>query len=113
MGDSVTRYQYVALAFFLKTGRWLTEDVFPNPLYIHHYGGQNPFYQATNKLLQPEEECDCYMHMPVNFSYGFSENRCFSDPKRGNYVAFIGKFGFAPTRGHWRTEQVFNNTAEK
>jgi hypothetical protein len=114
MGDSITRYQYVALAYFLKTGQWLTEGISPHPLHFPQFGGsRNKYFRASNSMLFPEEHCDCIMQVRDNFTFGYSENRYFSDPERGNYVAFISRFGFRPTSGHWQPESAFNETAEK
>lgn len=102
IGDSVTRYQYIALVYFLKTGEWLTDAVDPNPLYFGFYSNRGAFFRESNVLLQPQEQCDCGMQKPRNNSTDFRENRYFADPERGNYVVFICKFGSKPTIGnHW------------
>lgn len=114
MGDSVTRYQYIALAYFLKTGHWLTEGYSPNPLHTRYFGGRwNNFFQGSNSILRPEEQCDCIMQLRGNYTHGYSENRYFSNPEQGNYVAFIGRFAFQPMAGHWQPESAFNSTADK
>lgn len=112
MGDGVTRSQYIALAYFLKTGQWLANDVKPSPLTIYEFGGWSHFYRGSNSLLQPEEQCDCFTPIEGNV-VGHSENRYFSDPERGNYIAYIEKFSFNRMRGHWRPEAVFDETAKK
>jgi hypothetical protein len=104
IGDSISRYQYISLVYFLKTGQWITEENMKpqNPLYLHTYGvdARNTFFQESNKLLLPLEECDCH---------DFNENRYFADPERGNYITYIIKFGKSGTNGHWQPHEVHAN----
>lgn len=57
IGDSITRYQYLSLAYFLRHGRWFD----PNKTQAHlvnekSFLGWDNFYQATTNLLSPLEK---------------------------------------------------------
>jgi hypothetical protein len=101
LGDSIARYQYLSLVYFLKTGQWITaENMGPkNPCFWQTYGtnSRDDFFHQTNQLLFPYEICDCHE---------LSENRYFADPVRGNYVSFIVKFGRKENTGQWLPEEV-------
>jgi hypothetical protein len=96
--------QYISLVYFLKTGHWITEENMKpqNPLYLHTYGvdARNTFFQESNKLLLPLEECDCH---------DLNEKRYFADLERGNYITYIIKFGKSSTNGHWQPHEVHAN----
>jgi hypothetical protein len=100
-GDSIARYQYLSLVYFLKTGQWITSDNMSpkNPCFWQTYGtdSRDDFFHQTNQLLYPYEICDCHE---------LSENRYFADPVRGNYVSFIVKFGRKEHTGQWLPEDV-------
>jgi hypothetical protein len=119
MGDSISRYQYISLVYFLKTGRWITDDTTlasenrtnatnrsnttagGTPLYCKTPGivAREQFYQKTNTMLQPNESCDCR---------AYSENRYFVDAERGNYVTYITKFGKNATSGRWSPNEIYH-----
>lgn len=99
VGDSVTRYQYLSLAHFLKHGRWPDPRESPTLVYSHSYHHPRlgeldwaEFYYQTNRLLQPNEICDCQRH--VNFKL---ERRYFYDVERNNTVVYINLNGNEPT----------------
>jgi hypothetical protein len=126
MGDSMSRYHYISLAHFLKTGQWISEtttfastsakDAWKSdpkndnntatPLYCKKPGIQSrqQFYRNTNAMLQPNEGCDCR---------SYSENRYFMDTERGNYLTYITKFGKNATSGRWKPQEISNSTFEK
>jgi hypothetical protein len=126
MGDSMSRYQYISLAHFLKTGQWITENTTfattsaeafwkadpkndqntETPLYCKKPGveSRQQFYRNSNAMLRPNEDCDCRR---------YSENRYFVDANRGNYLTYITKFGKNATSGRWRPKEINNRTSEK
>jgi len=99
IGDSVTRYQYVSLVYFLKTGQWWNQDEHPTLLYRVDFASWNEYFLWSNKQLQPEEQCDCARPGGGGY-YNINENRYFFDPVRNNSVSINIKFGKATTHGH-------------
>jgi hypothetical protein len=110
VGDSLTRYMYLSLGYYLKHGEWaprghqLLEKVKdPDP------NAWNDWLAYSNDELQPHEDCDCYRYWTHPFKwYRHCENRYFRDEDRGNYVTFITKFGGNPFHGHWNASTVFS-----
>ena len=96
MGDSLTRYQYVSLAYFLRHGHWFNESkVDPHLVNEHSYGSFEKFFEATTAELSPYERCDCYRpNKPIrSIFHVVTENRYFWEPTHDNAVAFITLFG--------------------
>jgi hypothetical protein len=60
IGDSTMRYQYLSLVYALKYGAENVLD-FPHQTITCEktYADWPTFFRATNKLLQPNELCDC------------------------------------------------------
>jgi hypothetical protein len=123
MGDSLTRFQYISLVYFLRHGRWIDAPatiphlVRPSDYLVagEHRSQWSPWYQATMDLLAPYENCDCYRE-PSNIdtrSQYTCENRYYHDPVRNNTVTYVQAFGKAyPIRGHWRAEQAIPQLVE-
>ena len=67
LGDSVTRYQYLSLAYFVRHKRWFDPNVTVNNLVnahsfhhpLHPDEDWNEFFLQSNRLLHPLEICDC------------------------------------------------------
>jgi len=75
IGDSLTRYQYLNLVYFLVHGVWSAEKSLPNENEHYFTGGWNQFYQITNGRMGGREICDCYREDAKNIV----ENRYFND----------------------------------
>jgi len=58
IGDSLTRYQYLNLAYWLKTKKWRS----PYPLNENEQNHMSwaAFFELTNQRLGGSETCDCY-----------------------------------------------------
>jgi hypothetical protein len=123
MGDSLTRFQYISLVYFLHHGRWIdTPATIPHlvrPLdYLvagEFHSQWTPWYQASMDLLAPYENCDCYREptsTDAKLQY-ICENRYYHDPVRNNTVTYLQAFGKVhPIRGHWRAEQAIPQLVE-
>ena len=79
IGDSLTRYQYLNLVYFLATGKWSSPHP-RNELDKEHASWQS-FYRTTTQRNQ-NEICDCYRlqlfpHREAGLS-SLVENRSFS-----------------------------------
>ena len=118
MGDSISRYQYISLVYFLQTGTWITDatNLIQNadevqassptvlssntPLHCKTPGikARERFYSLSHTFLQPNELlCDCR---------GYSENRYFIDSERNNSITYITKFGKNSTSGRYVANQI-------
>ena len=107
LGDSVTRYQYISLVYFLMHGRWLRDDEHPSLLFKKEFPTWQHFLNASNFALLEKEECDCYTP-PGKFAMAsYAENRYYKDEELGNYITFINKYGRRPAQGHWLPNQVY------
>ena len=106
VGDSLSRYMYLSLAYFLKHGHWapaghqLLEKVKdPAPT------AWNEWLAYTHAQLDTEL-CDCYRYWKDAFKwYNHCENRYFFH--QGYHIAFITKFGGNPFHGHVTAPEVF------
>eukprot|EP00953_Heterococcus_sp_UTEX-ZZ885_P029671 15733-Heterococcus_DN1.PRE.1 len=58
VGDSLSRYAYLQLVYFLETGNSTSPE--PSQTWEKDYKSWNHFYQVTNKRLNGHEMCDCY-----------------------------------------------------
>lgn len=113
MGDSLTRFMYYSLVYYLKNNQWIAPESYPHLVKPADFFGGNeanfdwaPWYNASTKELYPYENCDCHREpgslavYPGN--YWTIENRYFHDPIRNNTVVYFQSFGTAfPIRGHW------------
>lgn len=98
IGDSVTRYQYLSLAYFLRYGYWVDpHQVTENLVHEKSFeGGWEQFYTETTKLLSPLEKCDCYREeWPNKFEVDehVVENRYFFDPALNNTLVYLQAYG--------------------
>ena len=105
-GDSLSRYQYLSLSHFLKYGKFVDPDAVPNMMKEKDFGTWLDFFRETNKILQPEEQCDCFRPEGHKMSL-MMENRYFMDKKLNNSVSFVQKFGHKFTfKSNWNYADV-------
>lgn len=108
MGDSLTRFQYLDLVYFLSHGgRWVQRDDSPN--LVTKGSNWNAFFKFTNQVLKPYEECDCFRLQGTRNIPRSIENRYFYEKKRNNRVAFLNKFGDIPFKTQWNARNVFDS----
>jgi hypothetical protein len=104
LGDSVTRYQYLSLAYFLRWGRWFDPDTIKNHLvdahsFRHPYHPDqdwNEFFLQSNRLLYPAESCDCQRSSSSQQEHEHAwaiERRYFYDPIHNNTLTYINLSG--------------------
>jgi hypothetical protein len=102
LGDSVTRYQYLSLAYFLRWGRWFDPDTIKNHLvdahsFRHPYHPDqdwNEFFLQSNRLLYPAESCDCQRSSSSQHEHAWAvERRYFYDPVHNNTLTYINLSG--------------------
>jgi hypothetical protein len=112
VGDSLTRYQYTSLTYFLKTATWFNTTGEPNIVWERGHYGWNHFFEHTTNLLSPKERCDCYRpkHLTRNNKKTMMENRYFFDDDRDNMVVFLQAFGHTvPMQGRVPPKTALRN----
>ena len=108
-GDSLSRYQYLDLVYFLKHGSWVDPSEKPNYLKERDYANWTRYYNMTNYKLKPYEECDCFRAPGRLFLYKRSkilENRYFLDNERNNSVIYLQKFGDDFFKSSWNLTDI-------
>jgi hypothetical protein len=110
-GDSLTRYQYLDLAYFLAHGKWINASETPNMVFEKDFDSWVEFYNFTNTNLQPYEECDCHRDEKWNQST-LIENRYFLDIERNNSLTYLQKFGDSDYTFSWDPSDVHNPHGE-
>jgi hypothetical protein len=105
MGDSVSRYQYLSLAYYLRSGTWWDPATHPNLVNEKTYGSWTDFYRRTSEEYAPYEQCDCFRPEPFNPTLTF-ENRYFWDPRFHNSLTYIQAFGNHGSQGHFFPDEV-------
>lgn len=122
VGDSVTRYQYISLAYFLKFGTWINtkhpipmiannaslDDMYQQPSakeHVPHMGliwknfwdSKGDWSNYSNTMLNPFEKCDCIESNVKQWQRRFGvdevENRYFRDHSRNNSLLYMKKLG--------------------
>ena len=77
IGDSLTRYQYLNLIYFLVHDTWkANDDSLPNEN-EKSFQSWTQFYQITNQRMNGHEICDCYRKSTLDFLDSTMENRYF------------------------------------
>lgn len=105
IGDSLTRYQYLSLANYAKGGKYIPNEVRPNPMLEKTFRSWKTFYGYTNRLLQPYEVCDCNRPDRWNVAMVY-ENRYYLDSKARISLTYIQAFGDAHIHGHFAAEDI-------
>jgi hypothetical protein len=105
IGDSVSRFQYIALAHFLHYGRHVRNRDRPQKLILRPNGMNDTFYDLHKVLLHPNEQCDCIRTVKWNPSISV-DNRYYYDPVRNNSLTFLLKYGSLEAHGRWAPADV-------
>lgn len=106
-GDSLTRFEYLDLVYFLSYEKWVNATDKPNLLVEKDFDTWNEFYNFSNRVLQPYEQCDCYR--PRDKFWLGTENRYYSDKKHNNTLTFLLKFGHWSYKMSWNVSDVHNS----
>ncbi len=113
MGDSLTRFMYYSLAYYLRHNKWIDPTSYPNLVKPRDFlNGEEmkfhwaPWYKNSTLQLHPYETCDCHRE-PGNVNRGVGketvcENRYYHDPHRNNTVVYLQAFDPSMgIRGHF------------
>jgi hypothetical protein len=122
VGDSITRYQYLSLVYFLRWGSWFRPSQRPNLVRTSKNESWFQYFRRTNSYFAPFEQCDCFRPLGPWNSVHFhelhelgsaipisTENRHYWDPRRNNSVVYIQAFGSRGSHGHWRPENAMKD----
>lgn len=108
IGDSLTRYQYLSLAYYAQAGRWVQDSDKPNllgtPRQFKTWEENNNFTMAQ---LGYKETCNCYRPPgKINLKTSY-QNRYYADKERNVYLTYITKTGKPEAHGHWDASGVY------
>jgi len=115
VGDSVTRYQYLSLAYFLHFGRWINtsrnwatyNDTNANEVEVDapdmgmiwkkSESTMREWFNYSNFMLTPFERCDCFEPSHDDYKmFGVNgiENRFYRQPLHNISAVYLKKLGF-------------------
>ena len=103
MGDSITRYQYLSLAYFYRHGKWIDPMSDRTLVEEKKFRSWYEFYNYTSEALAPYELCDCFRSETFNPATIF-ENRYYYSPYHS--LVYIQAFGDIPSHGHWQANAL-------
>ena len=113
IGDSITRYQYLSLAYFAHNHRWVQDTDKPNilgsPRQWKSWEESNNYTMTQIVGGTSKERCNC--HRPpgkINLQTYFT-NRYFQDVETKNYLTLITKTGRPEAHGHWDPRTVYQD----
>jgi hypothetical protein len=109
LGDSVTRFAYISLVYYLHTGKWIDpkwsrEPCNPGEAISCPNDKWKIFNEKVSALMGEHEFCDCFR--------GEYDSRYFYDSERNNRVSFFMRGGHAPEvpfRGRVDSSRVWKN----
>jgi len=113
-GDSLMRYQYLQLVYFLShNGTWFPDDQHPHFTNEHQYKGWGSFYNETTTLMQPYEQCDCFRPdgkvWEENRQERLFENRYFYEPAHNNTIVYLQKMGNNTFKFSWDVKGIYEH----
>ena len=77
MGDSLTRYQWLALAASFHRKVELSDQEFPSLVKEREWRHWMPFYNGSTEALMPNKRCDCHRSFARPVGSKTIENRYF------------------------------------
>ena len=102
MGDSLTRYQWLALAASFHRGVELSSSEYPSLVKEREWRHWMPFYNGSTERLSPNGRCDCHRSFARPVGSKTVENRYFSLPQGGMLnLSFIQVLNPEAVLGHW------------
>ena len=108
MGDSLTRYQWVALAASFHEGVELSNAEFPSLVKEREWRHWMPYYNGSTERLKPNCRCDCHRSFARPIGSKTVENRYYWLPGRLN-LSFFQILDPSSVFGHWTPTAPFNN----
>lgn len=110
IGDSVTRYQYLTLLYFLEFGKWpaplLGGAGAPSPVIEREWGGWTQFYKGTTEPFGEHQQCRCFR----DGAWDIREDRFYnSGTISASFFMWMG-FPLKPLTGLWGFPPFSNAT---
>lgn len=96
VGDSVTRFQFIALVHFIHTGQWLPEMKEGDTnhlLFESSWPDWRTYLIASCNYLHPFQTCDVFRYVPgiheYHWSINMTDNRYYHNPAFNINISFI------------------------
>ena len=87
IGDSLMRFQYLSLVYFLRHNRGIDNNMDPNMINEKGWGSWQDYFRGTSSLLAPYEYCDCFRKNYENCPW--MENRYYIDNTHKLFVTYL------------------------
>lgn len=91
IGDSLTRFHYIAIVYALKYKRFMDSSLYPNPTNRSQYESNNAYYISSSELFAPNSFCDC--HYPATNFVDPIENRYYFDTEYNFNITYLLFYG--------------------
>lgn len=101
MGDSLTRYQWVALATSLHRGHELSATEFPSSVIEREWRHWTQFYNGSTVRLEPNTRCDCHRSYAKPVGSKTIENRYFWTADGNVNLTYIAVLDPSNLIGSW------------
>ena len=102
MGDSLTRYQWLALAASFHRKVELSEVEFPSLVKEREWRHWMPFYNGSTEALLPNSRCDCHRSFARPVGSKTVENRYYWTSQGGGLnLSFVQVLTPEVVFGHW------------
>ena len=94
LGDSLTRYQYLDLLYYIKFGKWIQPTSKTFLTYQPRHKKWKTFFNFSSAMFRPEEQCDCFRQEEgIAWAIGrATENYYYWNPLTNNSIAYFQKF---------------------
>jgi hypothetical protein len=109
--ERVTRYQYMALIYYLRKGTGIDNNANPSLILKDTFGSWDDYYVTSVSEYSPGYICDCQSHDDFwEHVDKMVENYYFYDRTRNVYLNFLRKYGDKLTNGHlWILSRDWSN----
>ena len=101
MGDSITRYQWVALATSLHRAYELSAAEYPSQVVEKEWRHWMQFFNGSNARLAPHGRCDCHRSYARPVGSKTIENRFYWRPGGALNLTYVPVLDPSTIRGHW------------
>ena len=102
MGDSLTRYQWLALAASFHRKVELSGTEYPSLVKEREWRHWMPFYNGSTELLMPNSRCDCHRSFARPVGSKTVENRYYWTTEGGDLnLSFVQVLNPESIFGHW------------
>ena len=103
IGDSISRYLYVALVYVLHHKHWLEPLMLPNPVEERTYESWPIYFGAIDGMLYPYHYCDCSREQMY-------ENKYYINRPSSFFVSYLLYFGKNyPIHARWSPNSTYSS----